>query len=107
MNRHVVTSRPEIGYESSIEYDNDLGVVGVQRQNVDAIKESVRAQNNAWQAGSLIGNTQRHQEKVADIPIVIYYDLLDRFGRPDQNPKAWFRWLRENSAFATTRRWLS
>jgi hypothetical protein len=30
--------------------------------------------------------------------------LLGRFGRPDQNPTAWWKWVRENNAFATTRR---
>lgn len=100
---HIITSRPDIGYESRLEYDEELGVVGVQRQNVDAIKESANAQRNAW-APTTMKSTQDHREKVADIPAVMYYELLTRFGRPDQNPTAWWKWVREHNAFATTRR---
>jgi|TARA_R110000765_G_scaffold401839_1_gene497403 hypothetical protein len=101
---HILTSRPDIGYESRLEYDNDLGVVGVQRQNVDSIKESANADRNAWERGHLIGNTQNHREKIADIPVVMYFELIQRFGRPDQAPREWAKWLSENNAFLTTRR---
>jgi hypothetical protein len=52
----------------------------------------------------MIGNTQRHQQKIAEIPSVIYYDLLKKFGQPRDNMKAWKRWLNDpdNRAFRTT-----
>jgi len=52
----------------------------------------------------MIGNTQKHLQKVADIPAPIYYELIEKFGQPRDNPKAWKRWLNDydNRFFRTT-----
>ena len=43
-----------------------------------------------------VGNTQRHQQKVAEIPASLYYDLIKKLGEPHQNQKAWRRWLNDS-----------
>ena len=57
-----------------------------------------------WRPKSMIGNTQKHLQKVADIPAPIYYELINKFGQPRDNPKAWKRWLNDydNRFFRTT-----
>jgi len=53
----------------------------------------------------MLGNTQRHQQKVAEIPATVYYDLVKKLGEPrHDNLKAWKRWLNdpENRAWRTT-----
>ena len=53
------------------------------------------AEANEYRAGSLMGNTQRHQQKVADIPVSVYYEVLARLGNPKDNPVEWRRWLND------------
>jgi hypothetical protein len=72
------------------------------RQKVDGVMDYAKRQANEWRPGSLIGNTQKHQQSFAEFPPVIYYDLLAKFGQPRDNPKDWMRWLEENPAFKTT-----
>ena len=69
-------------------------------QKVDGIKDLAKEQMQQHRAG----DTQKHWQKVGEIPNTIYYDLLQKFGSPQQNPKAWFRWLQDNDnkAFRTT-----
>lgn len=71
---------------------------------VDGIKDMAKEDLANHRPGSMIGNTQKHYQKVAEIPNTIYYDLLQKFGSPQQNQKAWFRWLQDNDnkAFRTT-----
>lgn len=75
----------------------------VTEQQVDPILDANKRMANDWRYGNLIGNTQRHQQKVAEIPSVLYYDLIKKLGEPKHNLKAWKRWLNdpENSAFKT------
>ena len=71
---------------------------------VDVIKDMAKETLDNHRTGSMIGNTQKHYQKGAEIPNPIYYDLLQKFGSPQQNQKAWFRWLQDNDnkAFRTT-----
>ena len=43
----------------------------------------------------MLGNTQKHHKHVAEIPAVIYYDMLRKLGQPSENPKAWKKWLND------------
>ena len=76
----------------------------VTEQRVDHILEHNKRQANDWKYGNLLGNTQRHQQKVAEIPAALYYDLVKKLGDPKHNLKAWKRWLNdpENRFFRTT-----
>ena len=54
-------------------------------------------------AGLGLSGTQRHRLHVAEIPNVIFHELLRRFGHWKHNQAAWKRWLNDpdNAAFRT------
>ena len=56
-----------------------------------------------YKPGSMIGNTQRHAQHVAEIPNVVYNHLLEKFGPMRENQRAWKQWLNDhqNRAFRT------
>ena len=56
------------------------------------------------QKGSMIGNTQKHHQKIAEIPETLYFDLIKKLGHPKYNQKAWMKWLQDhdNKHFRTT-----
>lgn len=58
--------------------------------------------NDDWRYGQLRG-TQNHMAHVAEIPNVVYHELVKKFGKPSDNPKAWKQWLNsnENRVFRT------
>lgn len=76
----------------------------VTEQKVDHILEHNKRQANDWRSGSMIGNTQHHHQKVAEIPATLYYDLIKKLGDPRQNLNAWKKWLNdpENRYFRST-----
>ena len=76
----------------------------VTEQKVDHIIEHNKRQANDWRSGSMIGNTQHHHQKVAEIPATLYYDLVKKLGDPRQNMNAWKKWLNnpENRFFRST-----
>ena len=76
----------------------------VTEQKVDHILEHNKRQANDWRSGSMIGNTQHHHQKVAEIPATLYYDLVKKLGDPRQNLNAWKKWLNdpENRFFRST-----
>ena len=76
---------------------------GRSTQNVQALVEQNRREANEFRPGSLIGNTQDHRRKVASIPSIVYMDLVEKFGDPNDNPKAWRKWLTDpdNRLFRT------
>ena len=87
-----------------LEFDRDPMSATVSKVAVeDDIKEQAKNDQLAWQPGQMIGNTQRHRQKVATIPTSIYFQLVRKFGTPAQNPRDWKRWLSDNPAFKTTR----
>jgi hypothetical protein len=48
---------------------------------------------------------RQHQQKVAEIPATLYYEMVKKLGEPrHDNLKAWKRWLNdpENRAWRTT-----
>lgn len=88
-----------------MEYDaNQEEYIIKTTQNIDPIKDLAKADLMNHRPGDMIGNTQKHYQKIGEIPAVLYHDLLQKFGSPSQNPKAWFRWLQnaDNKAFRTT-----
>ena len=87
---------------SKVAVEDDKMIVRTE-QDVSAIKEQAKNDQLAWQPGQMIGNTQRHRQKVATIPTSIYFQLVRKFRTPAQNPADWKRWLTANPAFKTTR----
>lgn len=55
-----------------------------------------------WRYGQMTGS-QKHMAHVAEIPNVVYNELIKKFGKPSDNPKAWKQWLNsnENRVFRT------
>ena len=76
----------------------------VTEQKVDHILEHNKRQANDWKSGSMIGNTQHHHQKVAEIQAPLYYDLVKKLGDPRHNLQAWKKWLNdpENRFFRST-----
>jgi len=83
------------GKETWCHFQPDGGFIFETTQNVDALLQENKKQANEYRNGSLLGNTQRHQQKVADIPAGLYHELVQKFGRPKDNPNAWKRWLND------------
>lgn len=76
--------------------DPDVQFHVVTEFEVDDIVAANKARANEYRPGSMIGNTQRHMTKVADVPNEIYVKLVSEFGQPHENPKAWKRWLNDS-----------
>ncbi len=103
MSKKLISFDPVTKKKTWLTEDVD-GLGFETQQDTSAIVDAAKAQEIDWRPGQMIGNTQKHQQKVAEIPNVIYYDLLKKFGDPKNNPKAWKAWLNDadNRAFRTT-----
>lgn len=80
---------------TTMNFDHDGSFMVKTDYEIGDILDSNKKQANEYKAGSLVGNTQKHQRKVADIPTVIYLELIEKFGQPKDNPKAWRKWLND------------
>lgn len=71
-------------------------------QNFDQLMRLNKQMNDDWRYGNMRG-TQKHMAHVAEIPNVVYHELVKKFGKPSENPEAWKQWLNdsENRAFRT------
>mgnify|MGYP003115583344 FL=1 len=86
-----------------MQFDGDDTTV-VTEQEVSPIIDQNRRTANEWKYGNLLGNTQRHQQKVAEIPSTVYYELVKKLGEPrHDNLKKWKKWLNDpdNRAWRT------
>ena len=73
-----------------------------QKQNFENLIKLNKHMADDWRYGQMTG-TQKHMAHVAEIPNVLYTELVQKFGRPAENPKAWKQWLNsnENRVFRT------
>ena len=99
--KKLLTADPRTGKKTYFHGEADGNYVKTE-QEVGNILDAAKEEANDWRYGNLMGNTQKHKQKVADIPTVIYYELLSKFGQPRDNPKAWLKWLEENKNFKAT-----
>ena len=100
--KKLLTEAP--GKKTYIQFDGDNKTIVTEQQVAPIIEQNKRAANN-WKYGTMLGNTQRHQQKVAEIPATLYYEMVKKLGEPrHDNLKAWKRWLNdpENRAWRTT-----
>ncbi len=67
----------------------------VESQTFDPLLKLNKHMSDDWKPGQLIGS-QKHIAHVAEIPNIIYNELVQKFGRPNDNPKAWKQWLNDN-----------
>ena len=72
------------------------------RQDFSQLLKLNKQMNDDWRYGQMTG-TQKHMAHVAEIPNVVYHELVKKFGKPSDNPKAWKQWLNsnENRVFRT------
>jgi|TARA_R100000149_G_C5871183_1_gene135154 hypothetical protein len=80
-------------------HDNpDGGYTIEEKQHINEVLDINKAKMNEYRKGRLIGNTQNHWQQVAEIPSMVYMDLMKRFGDPHNNPEAqkkWKAWLND------------
>lgn len=93
--KKLVKRDESTGVETWCHFDSNGGFTFETVQNVDSIIKNNKAEANEYRAGSMIGNTQNHRQKVADIPVSVYYEVLERLGNPKDNPVEWRRWLND------------
>ena len=101
--KKLINSDPLTGKKTYFHGEADGNYVSTEMDGTPILK-TAKEEANSWRYGSLIGNTQKHKQKVADIPAPLYYSLVEKFGQPKENPTEWRRWLndRENRFFRTT-----
>ena len=62
-------------------HDDDKGYVIQETQHVAPLLDMNRQKANEWQYGRMTGNTQKHWQQVAEIPNVIYLQLVESMAR--------------------------
>lgn len=104
MAKRLLNVDKSTGKETWLHDNVDGGFTVEQKQHVKQVIENAKAKANEYERGSLIGNTQRHWQQVAEIPSSIYLELRQRFGDPRDNPKDWKKWLNDynNRYFRTS-----
>lgn len=85
----------KVGETETWMHDADKGFIIEKRQEVDAILDANKAQAAEYRKGSMIGNTQRHWQHVAEIPATVFLELRAKLGEPKDNPTEWKRWLND------------
>lgn len=105
MTKRLVTRDPVTGRETWCHITNDKGAEFVfeTTEPVDALIDANQREANEWQANSLIGHTQKHRMKIAELPATLYHELRARFGPPSLNSRDWARWFNDpdNRKFKT------
>jgi len=102
MAKKVVNVNNITGGVTTMEDQPEGGFLIQTATNIDPVKDLAKAEANEYRPGSMIGDTQKHHQKIGEIPMPIYHQLIEKFGQPNQNPKEWRKWLMINSAFRTT-----
>ena len=102
MNR--LLSRDDLrGSASHFSCDADGKVTISNVQRFDGLLDQNEKERNGYRKHHHRGD-QKHVRKVAEIPEIIFHELEAKFGRPEQNPKAWKKWLNnyDNRFFRTS-----
>jgi len=103
MGKKLLSHDPVTGRKTYLTEDVD-GLGHETEVDVSKVMTYAKEKESEHQKGSMIGNTQRHHQKVAEIPETLYYELLAKLGNPKHNKKAWMKWLQDsdNKVFRTT-----
>jgi hypothetical protein len=101
--KRLIRHDPGRGISVYLDIDPVTGeFVFTEVQKVAGLQTRINNQANDWRKGSLIGNTQRHAQQVAEIPMIVVHRLMrDGIWGDD---KALRKWLndRDNRAFRTS-----
>ena len=100
--KRLLKHDPITGIDVFMHQNSDGSTYIEQKQNFDNLIKLNKHMADDWRYGQMTG-TQKHMAHVAEIPNVLYNELVQKFGRPADNPKAWKRWLNsnENRVFRT------
>lgn len=100
--KRLLSKDAATGKEIYMNQGSDGSTVIETTQNFDTLLKINKQMADDWRYGNMRG-TQRHMQHVAEIPNVVYHHLVEKFGKPSENPKAWKQWLNdnENRAFRT------
>tara|TARA_A100001388_G_C28764714_1_gene499980 strand:- start:78 stop:410 length:333 start_codon:yes stop_codon:yes gene_type:complete len=104
--KKILSTDPLARKKTFMHFENDGSRFVTTEQDVTEIVDFNNEQSKEYKKGSMIGNTQKHYLEVANIPLTVYQDLIQRFGDPSKNPEAkkkWKVWLNDsnNRAFRT------
>ena len=101
MRRNIVNDT-KTGKKVDLIINNDGSQRIESRQDFGDLLKLNKQMNDDWRFGQMTG-TQKHMAHVAEIPNVVYAELIKKFGKPSDNPKAWKDWLNnsENRVFRT------
>ena len=104
MKKRLVQKDAVTGKETWAHFDEDGKMIFESSQDVSSLISKNTAERNEYRSGSLQGNTQRHQQKVAEIPTALYHQLIKELGQPKDNPTGWRKWLNDydNRFFRTS-----
>ena len=88
----------EPGRRTKLIYEDGRPII-LMEQNADPITK--QAHELARETPSRQLGSQNHRRHIAEIPAIIYHDLVQRFGLPRHNPRDWAAWFNnaENAAF--------
>ncbi len=93
---HVDNERGVKSY-LTLEDDGKLSVHNVFNMDKPLRHAELERERNAQNSAlSMVGNTQRHMQHVAEIPLAIFTLWKSVLGTPRQNPKAWARRLNDS-----------
>ena len=88
MAKKITVASDGISKKTTMEYDaNEEHFVYKTEQKIDPIRDLAKSQRDFHRPGDLIGNTQKHWQKVGEIPAVLYHELLLKFGEPNSKLK--------------------
>lgn len=104
MKKRLVSRDNVTGRETYAHFQDDGKMIFESSQNVDSLLAQNKRERNDYRSNSLIGNTQKHHQKVAEIPTALYHQLIEELGQPKDNPTGWKKWLNEydNRFFRTS-----
>ena len=94
MSKKLLSSNPIEKKKTYLtSYSDGLGIV--TETDTSSLLQYNRSAAADWRPGSMIGNTQKHIQPIANIPTAIYYQLLEKFGPVKHNQKEWKKWLND------------
>ena len=92
MNERIISQTPT----TKTVIKEDVGDTIIETtEKVDTILNKNKEEANDFRKGDLLNNTQKHQRKIAEIPMTLYFNLIKKLGRPKENPKAWKKYLND------------
>ena len=102
MSRRLIRSDQNRGIDVYVDIDADGAFTFVEVARTSGLQQQINEKLAEHRPGSMIGNTQRHMQEVAQLPLPVVHQLM-REGRW-RDDKAMRKWLNDpdNRCFRTT-----